>query len=272
MPDPEGKARKQKDALLARERRVLKDIATEYGKAWTAIKIQLDMLGEEIRAAKAAGKPADAAWLLQNRRLEYAERTAQSEVSAFVQFAERRISAAQIESAFAGQDDAAALIGESVGGGFTPLASRGAIDDLVGRTRQGRYLGDILAGLPADAADRVKTGLMRGVMGGKNPRVIAREIRSALAGNQARALMIARTEMLGAYRDAALETYRANSDVVTGWKWLATSGACSYCAGKNGEIAATKTAFHTHPNCRCTPIPVTKSWDEILGQPLNLAA
>jgi len=267
---PRKRINEQRKRLLGRERATILEMKNQYGKAWVTIKAELDALGVQIKAAKAAGEDVNSTWLLKQRRLESIERTTRAEITIFTQAAQGIISEAQMQALFAGQQDAASLVIDSLGlnasgVAFTPVVPPLAIQDVVGRSQTGRFLGDILATLPGQAAQEVKTGLLRGVMLGRNPRVIAREIRAGLAGNQARALTIARTEMLGAYREAALESYRANSDVVSGWEWDAEPDACDICQEKDGEVAATEDDFETHPNCRCSPVPVTVSWDEILG-------
>jgi SPP1 gp7 family putative phage head morphogenesis protein len=89
----------------------------------------------------------------------------------------------------------------------------------------------------------------------------------ALAGNMVRALTIARTETLGAYRSAAAITYRANSDVVESWTWQAALGsACEICIALHGQVFPLEEEQDTHPNCRCTMIPQTRTW-ESLGFP-----
>lgn len=66
--------------------------------------------------------------------------------------------------------------------------------------------------------------LIRGVALGSNPRAVARalldRLQGAFAGGLSRALNIARTEILDAYRGAAMLSQAANSDVVGGWMWI----------------------------------------------------
>lgn len=72
----------------------------------------------------------------------------------------------------------------------------------------------------------------------------------------ARALVIARTEQLRAYRQATLESYR-RSGVTEGWIWLATldGRTCFTCVMMHGSEHPFDYGMNTHPACRCTMIP-----------------
>ena len=99
---------------------------------------------------------------------------------------------------------------------------------------------------------------------------IGRRTRAAREANQgffARTEMIARTEILRASNLGADAIYRANSDILEGWIWLLTKDerTCPICIDLNdddhvydfGEIGLPPT--ESHPQCRCTPIPVLKN-------------
>lgn len=135
------------------------------------------------------------------------------------------------------------------GGGETPLAR---LFDRIG----------------PDAAARLRRLLLAGLSSGSHPSVVAGWIEDALGWPRNRALLIARTEMLGAYRIAATATYRANADVLDGWVWLATDDArtCAFCLSMNGTLhPLDEDMSGTHPNCRCTQQPKTKSTAAILA-------
>jgi SPP1 gp7 family putative phage head morphogenesis protein len=112
---------------------------------------------------------------------------------------------------------------------------------------------------------RVRNALTAGVALGTNPRVVAVEVRRALGTSAVRALTISRTSILGAYRTASLETYRANSDIVTGWIWTAAkqSRTCLACIARDGSEWPLDTFMPAHVNCRCTLRPRVKSWKEL---------
>lgn len=133
-------------------------------------------------------------------------------------------------------------------------------------------LDPLFTNMDADVEARVQGALYAGLLNGTNPNDLAGELVDCLS--PARATTIARTEMLGAYRTAALDAYRANSDVVGQWMWSASrGGACIACLEMDGEVFSLDEEMDgmTHPNCRCSPIPITSSWGDILG-PLGIDA
>jgi SPP1 gp7 family putative phage head morphogenesis protein len=115
------------------------------------------------------------------------------------------------------------------------------------------------------AATSIQQALVGGIASGQGPAVIARTIRADLGGNLTRALTVSRTEILRSFNSAALSTYRANSDVVRGWVWLASlsSRTCGFCISMNGTFHELSEAFASHPRCRCSPVPQTKTFAEL---------
>lgn len=73
-----------------------------------------------------------------------------------------------------------------------------------------------------------------------------------------RALLIARTETIRAYRQASTQIYTANSDVMRGWRWTSakTRATCSVCLGMDGEIFPVDKELISHPACRCMKVPL----------------
>ena len=86
---------------------------------------------------------------------------------------------------------------------------------------------------------------------------------------------VARTYTATASSYAKRLTYEQNSDVIKGYSWCATlengsyktgRGTCPRCAAldqREYKKLADVPAFPLHPNCRCFPTPITKSWREM---------
>lgn len=189
-------------------------------------------------------------------------------LAAFARIATTLISDAQRDAAMLAGDHAHALIDTGVGApaGVTVTWKRlpsEAIEQLVGRAYDGSPLSSLLGTLAPEVAATVRQALLSGLAAGDGPRQIARTFAGTLEGGYKRAELIARTEVLGAYRSAAIANYQANSDVVNEWEWSADEAACDECAAKDGQTFPLTTPFDTHPNCRCAPIPVTKSWADL---------
>lgn len=70
--------------------------------------------------------------------------------------------------------------------------------------------------------------------------------------------------MIGAYREVSSETYRA-SKVVDGWTWHAdlSGRTCPACLAMHGTRHSADEDMASHPNCRCTQLPQTKSWADL---------
>lgn len=124
--------------------------------------------------------------------------------------------------------------------------------------------------LSFEATDAMRRELVRGVAVGVNPRVTARRIvkrtETIFNGGLSRALTIARTETLDAYRSAAKLGEEANTDVLAGWTWVAslTTRTCPACWSMHGrEFETTDPGPNGHQNCRCVRAPRTKTWREL---------
>lgn len=124
--------------------------------------------------------------------------------------------------------------------------------------------------LGAAAEVAMRREIRRGVAVGENPRQTARRMVRALEDatdlQLSRAMTIARTEQIDASRTAGQATEEANADVLAGWEWQAHSDErlCPACLSMHGTRYDTDTPGPLgHPNCRCSRIPVTKSWAEL---------
>lgn len=143
-----------------------------------------------------------------------------------------------------------------------------AVDAIIDRTTQqitARYWM-----LQADAAEAMKQALIGSVMLGTNPRDAARAMVEAVGGafngSLIRAMVIARTEQLDAYRNSAMLFQRNNRDVLVGWQWVADLGGrtCRSCIAMHGSIHdLDEPGPLDHPQGRCSRAPLTKSWKEL---------
>lgn len=152
----------------------------------------------------------------------------------------------------------AATIGES-GAGATGLfgqVNAGAMQQLVGALQASSPL-VALPALGQDAVARMTSELVRGLANGTHSRTIGRRIAQATGMPAARAATIARTEIHRAYREANRLAYQANP-MVSRWRWLASLGprTCSACWSMHGTVHDTDEPMGSHPNCRCSMVPV----------------
>lgn len=142
-----------------------------------------------------------------------------------------------------------------------------ALRDLLGFTADGSPLASLFDAIGPEARAGWESALFKGLAMGKGPRDVAAMAQRATATGMARSLTIARTEMLRAYRTASARSYQANKDVLDGWVWLSSGDgdACASCLAMHGSVHPLSDTLSSHPNCRCTMGPLTKSISDILG-------
>lgn len=130
--------------------------------------------------------------------------------------------------------------------------------------------------LNAAATDAMKHALTVGLTLGRSPRQVATHMVRAVQGNfeggLARALVIARTEQLDAYRAAAQAHHAANRDILQGWQWYAELDhrTCASCISHHGELHPLDDPGPLdHHQGRCTRLPVTKAWNQLGFDDIN---
>lgn len=124
--------------------------------------------------------------------------------------------------------------------------------------------------LSVSAEQAVRRELVRGLAAGTGPRETARRMvrraEGGFNGGLNRAMTIARTETLDAYRAGAQVGQAQHADVLKGWVWSTnlSKRTCPACLGMHGsEHSLAEPGPLGHPNCRCTRVPVVKSWAEL---------
>lgn len=145
--------------------------------------------------------------------------------------------------------------------------SRRTIEQTVARLQEGTAQQAYFSGFARQAGEEVITEVIQGVIAGENPKKIARRIQDQMTIGNARVRTAVRTEVLGAARSGLLDSYRENSDVLEGWVWNADESprTCEVCWAMNGTLHTLDEDLDSHPNCRCTPSPVTQTFAQILG-------
>lgn len=143
-----------------------------------------------------------------------------------------------------------------------------AVDAIVTRTTQ--QITSRLRPLSADAEEAMRRELARGVAAGSHPNLVARRMvartRKPFAGGLSRATTIARTEILDAHRAAAKLGQEQHSDVLAGWRWMATltSRTCPACLSKHGRLYDLSAPGPLgHQRCRCARVPEPKPWSDL---------
>lgn len=131
-------------------------------------------------------------------------------------------------------------------------------------TRQYREL----RGVTEEMGRQMSRELTEGLTQGENPRKIARRLNDRVEKiGITRGRMVARTEVIRAHNEAALNRYQDVGQRLEGVTLLAehtTAGdrrvcpECAALAGTTYTMDEARGAIPVHPNCRCTWVPVRK--------------
>jgi len=128
-----------------------------------------------------------------------------------------------------------------------------------------RTVASIFKELGPDAAKRAQSTIISAVATGQSPEVTARILAKQMGIALNRALTVARTEQMNAWRRSNIGVFRQNDDVLDGWTWLTGPDPCPFCAAQAGRLHPLGEEMDTHPRCRCSPSPHTKPLSDILS-------
>jgi SPP1 gp7 family putative phage head morphogenesis protein len=258
-------AQQHKAALIRRDVALADQLAAQYQLAWNRIQARLSWLFAQMQQAQDSGQDANVAWLKESQRLAGMLDEINTQIGSFAHTANAQVQAQTHLAQHFGAQDATLLLHHALGsvkGVFNqPQPQAGAA---LSQSLDTGPIARRFAKLTPDAVARAKATLLAAFRLGWGPRQTAGKLRHDLGIQLNDALRISRTESMRSYRTGTLSIYRANSDVVTGWTWLASAGACPFCESMNGQHFSLETPLDSHPNCRCTMTPDVKSYEEIL--------
>ncbi len=252
--------RRTREQLIAREAETVRTLVEWWGEVARALDAEIQALAFEAQAEGTLTQ----AQLFQLRRYQLLLDQARGEIDRYTARAAALIDAqrrAAVVLGVGGAEDAIRTLLTDAGRLdvlFSTLPVN-AVETLVGMLAQGSPLRELLASTWPDAVDGLTRALLRGLGLGRNPRVVARLIVEGFDLGLNRALVIARTEMLRAYREGTRRQYE-ESGVVSGYLRLATHDGrvCLGCLLAEGMVFETREAFDEHPNGRCTLVPVVR--------------
>lgn len=247
-----------RSALIAKEYQTVKNILRAYEAAELSVERAIRAYQAKVAKAQASGLQVSPAWVFQEARLENILREMRMEMDTFSKDA--------LEFTMKGRADAYELgavhalrLGEaSVVGDFSGF-HRGAFWDLQGQLTNGSPVKVLFDEIGPTATEKAREAFARGVALGQNPRDVGRALKKQIDGlSVERAEVIARTEMIRAYRTANNDVFKRNTDVLRGWRWTCakTPATCALCLGLDGEIFDTEEVMKSHPACRCTMVPL----------------
>jgi SPP1 gp7 family putative phage head morphogenesis protein len=251
-------AREFRAEVLRGDKAMLRQLSAAYESIDRRLRIDLNALMRDIQKAKREGKTVNRDWLRRSFRYQQLIRQAQAEIGGYTRGASLFVESKQRESINLGLAHAQGLLDAAdVGITFARLPTE-AIEELVGVLGNGSPLSKTLDKLGSEVASDIRKSLIEGLGAGHGPAKIARGIREAIDMPRWRALAIARTETMRAYRQSTLAIYAANDDVLEGWIWHSTlsTRTCVACWALHGTFfPLSKQFFPSHVSCRCTSIP-----------------
>jgi SPP1 gp7 family putative phage head morphogenesis protein len=286
----EEAALRYRGQLLRQERAAASEMVRAYAAAWQRTQARLAELQEQIDAARRDGlipgsftprQPGgpvieqapgtfSLSWLYERDRLTTLLRQIEAELRQFGALAGELTEAGQLQAVQAAQENTGELVrrGAQVArqpelvGLFNRL-SREAVQDLVGFASDGSPLRELFDALGPRVSRGVQDALVTAVATGIGPRETARLVRQQFGMGLNRALTIARTEQIRAYREASRRSYADNADLLDGWIWLSAhdSRSCASCWAMHGSRHPVTETLDDHPNGRCTMVPIVKGHD-----------
>lgn len=260
--------------LAAREQAALQLLAQQHAQTVQIIDARMQTLWTAVEARLASNEAIPVEWVLEHMRMYSIQQMISGQIDSYGAYAQHLAFLLQQEGVKLGSAAAQALLAATVPPGVAfsfGIPSQDALIQFIGATKAGNPLATLFDGFGAEAAQSVKQTLLTGLTLGHNPREVAQSVAQDLNVSQWRAQTIARTEMNRAYRGAALESYRANSDVVSQWRWTAalSSRTCAACLAMDGQLFDLDEELDDHPCGRCFAVPVTKNWSDILGDEVD---
>lgn len=273
MPNVYDAAASYRQQLLARDQQAAIELTRAYQSVWLEIKKRLDVLTAQIRDAEAAGEAVTPGWLFQRDRLTALQQQVEDQLARFALQAAGIISQSQADAVHLASWAAPQLARDALG---SPTASVAAIFahlpsstvlQLVGTLQPQSPLRGLLDSFGPEASVQIRRELVNGLAIGRHPLQIASRIKRHLDNDLYRARLISRSATLGSYREASRLAWVDDQTVAT-WVWLARldGRTCPFCWSMNGSIHPKSERFATHPGCRCTAAPKSKT---IPGLPDN---
>jgi SPP1 gp7 family putative phage head morphogenesis protein len=261
MPDSDVAVylRLRKKALLKKEQALMREMAREWLKVERALLSEMEALALALMNESMVTQ----ALVLKHERFIRLAYQARAEAAKYNAQVEALITKWQETMSKEGVDDAlrALTISFLEAGEVVPVFNRlntRALEMMFGYASDGSSLAGLLAKNYPEAVSGLLDALVTGLAKGMNPTKVAREMADRFGMGLSRALVVARTETLRAYRMGSFEQYR-ESGVVMGYKRLAAhdTEVCPGCLFRDGEmIESLDGEFDEHPNGRCTAVPV----------------
>jgi SPP1 gp7 family putative phage head morphogenesis protein len=276
IPSSVAASNEYRQELLNKDATAAYDMATRWIGVEDSIRPKLEALITEIEAARAAGKEVNRITLLQADRYQALLAQMALELNRFNNYSVGIIGDLQNGAVSFAQQTAANLIlataGDvgAVGLTFSRLSTEAA-ENIAALSRAGQPLANILANNYPATANLITDKLITGVAVGINPREVARDIiKNQLSQAYNHTILVARDQHMRAYRTATAQAFQT-SGVVTQYRRLAAKNdrTCLACLALDGQVYELNEPMPTHPQDRCTMLPIIGGFGPALFSPVK---
>ena len=254
-------AQRQRAALLKHDLTAIEDLIGAYRGLYENLRPEILALADAI----AAIEEPTASQVRKLRQYKALMDELAYESAKFGNYLEVQLNARALQALQMGEEDSYKLIRAATGGNKVLLASLvrvpiETIQQLVGFLAKDGALYASIKSSYGSLTDRITEAMMRGVALGDNPKTIALYLNKQIGMGLTDAMRTMRTTQLWAYRSAARANYVANSNVVTGWVWMAREdeSVCPACLAMHGTFHEPDEILDGHYNCRCVQLPMTR--------------
>lgn len=258
-----------RERLLLRDRAAMQAMAKRWLEVEQALEARVMLLAQQASERRADGRPASAREIYEMEHYTRLLAQARAETRKYAEWAAKQIEGLQELAAEGGIAMARDTIrGTYLDAGKVParfdLLALEAVEVMIGLAGDGTPLNRLLMRDFAESAARMTQTLIESTAMGRNPRETARLMQEDMAGNLNRALTIARTEQVRAFRTAATEQMKA-SGVVEGWIWRCAlqDRTCLACLAMDGQRFGLDEELNDHPNGRCFKQPIIKGLEPL---------
>jgi SPP1 gp7 family putative phage head morphogenesis protein len=251
--------RERKAALLREEEAQMQEMARHWLQVERTLEADMLRVADELSRNQITSQAA----AMQNERLQRLLWQARGETARFNDWADGNITRKQMELAAQGIDDATQALQMTISTYFDRLPVE-SLNAMFGFAADGSPLANLLRSNYGEAVNGLLDALLKGLTLGNHPTDIGRMMAEEFGIGLQRALTIARTEQLRAYRAGSLEQYR-NSGVTVRYKRMSARDerVCAGCLFSDGMEFETDHDFDEHPNGRCTMVPVVDGAEDM---------
>ncbi|MBQ9402125.1 MAG: hypothetical protein IJU38_07110 [Clostridia bacterium] len=255
-------AEEYRRAVNRNELEALRRLSRLWVPSYKYLREQFSALTQLIESRKNEGKPVEVEYLYSLQRYRTMMEQARKMISQYNRAAAGEISGAEAEAADLGTKRGTDLvnIAEPDDPMWTRVNSR-ETRIMSGMLSEASPLSELLDKSFSQTREEIDRALITGISTGQGSSWIADQLANAAQVPLQRALVIARTEVNRAYRQANLETMRS-SRAVRGYRRMCyPPTACFACLMMDGEYYDKMEDFSDHPNGKCSAVPVTKHFD-----------